>query len=106
MAQKLLIVGESGSGKTCSIRNCDPATTAIVSPEKESLPFGKKAQKYPGKFDMLCNETDSKKITKFMKDEVANGKSYNDAVNSIYGIVGNNASEDKKDNTDIFGTDN
>lgn len=39
-------------------------------------------------------------------DEVANGKSYNDAVNSIYGIVGNNASEDKKDNTDIFGTDN
>ena len=74
MAQKLLIVGESGSGKTCSIRNCDPATTAIVSPEKESLPFGKKAQKYPGKFDMLCNETDSKKITKFMKDEVANGK--------------------------------
>lgn len=74
MAQKLLIVGESGSGKTCSIRNCDPATTAIVSPEKESLPFGKKAQKYPGKFDMLCNETDSKKITKFMKDEVAEGK--------------------------------
>lgn len=74
MAQKLLIVGESGSGKTCSIRNCDPATTAIVSPEKESLPFGKKAQKYPGKFDMLCNETDSKKITKFMKDEVAKGK--------------------------------
>ncbi len=39
-------------------------------------------------------------------DEVASGKSYNDAVNSIYGIVGNNASEDKKDNTDIFGTDN
>ena len=74
MAQKLLIIGESGSGKTCSIRNCDPATTAIVSPEKESLPFGKKAQKYPGKFDMLCNETDSKKITKFMKDEVAKGK--------------------------------
>ena len=74
MAQKLLIIGESGSGKTCSIRNCDPATTAIVSPEKESLPFGKKAQKYPGKFDMLCNETDSKKITKFMKDEVAKGQ--------------------------------
>lgn len=74
MAQKLLIIGESGSGKTCSIRNCDPATTAIISPEKESLPFGKKAQKYPGKFDMLCNETDARKITKYMRDEVAKGK--------------------------------
>jgi hypothetical protein len=74
MAQKLLIIGESGSGKTCSIRNCNPETTAIVSPEKESLPFGKKAQKYPGKFDMLCNQTDARQITKFMKDEVAKGK--------------------------------
>lgn len=74
MAQKLLIIGESGSGKTCSIRNCDPKTTAIVSPEKESLPFGKKAQKYPGKFDMLCNETDARKITKFMREEVAKSK--------------------------------
>lgn len=74
MAQKLLIIGESGSGKTCSIRNCNPATTAIISPEKESLPFGKKAQKYPGKFDMLCNETDARKITKYMRDEVAKGK--------------------------------
>lgn len=74
MAQKLLIIGESGSGKTCSIRNCNPETTAIVSPEKESLPFGKKSQKYPGKFDMLCNETDARKITKFMREEVAKGK--------------------------------
>lgn len=74
MAQKLLIIGESGSGKTCSIRNCNPKTTAIISPEKESLPFGKKAQKYPGKFDMLCNETDAKKITNFMRQEVEKGK--------------------------------
>lgn len=74
MAQKLLIIGESGTGKTCSIRNCNPETTAIISPEKESLPFGKKAQKYPGKFDTLCNETDARKITRFMRDEVAKGK--------------------------------
>lgn len=74
MAQKLLIIGESGSGKSCSIRNCNPETTAIISPEKESLPFGKKAQKYPGKYEMLCNVTDSHKICKFMKDQAAAGK--------------------------------
>lgn len=74
MAQKVLIIGESGTGKSCSIRNCDPKTTAIVSPEKEALPFGSKVQKYPGKFSMLCNETKSKAIRDFMQSEVKKGK--------------------------------
>lgn len=39
-------------------------------------------------------------------DAVASGKSFNDAVNSIYGIVGNDASDDKKDSTDIFDAEN
>ena len=32
MAQMLLIMGESGTGKSTSMRNCDPATTAVVNP--------------------------------------------------------------------------
>lgn len=30
MAQKVLIMGESGTGKSTSMRNCDPAITAVV----------------------------------------------------------------------------
>ena len=39
MAQMLLIMGESGTGKSTSMRNCDPATTAVVNPVGKPLPF-------------------------------------------------------------------
>ena len=67
MAEKILIMGESGTGKSTSIRNCDPALTAIVNPVGKPLPFR-------SKFDMLNGETDAGKITRFMKDQVKNGK--------------------------------
>ena len=67
MAQKILIMGESGTGKSTSMRNCDPATTAIVNPVGKPLPF-------KGKFTMLNGETESRKICKFMKEQAAAGK--------------------------------
>lgn len=67
MAEKILIMGESGTGKSTSIRNCDPALTAIVNPVGKPLPFR-------AKFEMLNGETDAVKITRFMKDQVKNGK--------------------------------
>lgn len=67
MAQKILIMGESGTGKSTSMRNCDPATTAVVNPVGKSLPF-------KAKFDMLNNETDARKITRYMKEQAAAGK--------------------------------
>ena len=39
MAQKVLIMGESGTGKSTSLRNCDPAITAVVNPVGKPLPF-------------------------------------------------------------------
>lgn len=51
MAQKVLIMGESGTGKSTSLRNCDPATTAVVNPVGKPLPF-------KNHFEMLNNETD------------------------------------------------
>lgn len=67
MAQMLLVLGESGTGKSTSLRNCDPATTAIVNPVGKPLPF-------KGKFEMLNSVTDARKITKFMKEQAAAGK--------------------------------
>ena len=55
MAQMLLIMGESGTGKSTSMRNCDPATTAVVNPVGKPLPF-------KGKFTMLNSEVESRKI--------------------------------------------
>lgn len=69
MAQMVLIMGESGTGKSTSIRNCNPATTAIVNPVNKPLPF-----KGSGKFEMLNSVTESRKITKFMKEQAAAGK--------------------------------
>lgn len=69
MAQKILIMGESGTGKSTSMRNCDPATTAIVNPVGKPLPF-----KGSGKFDMLNGEVEARKICKFMKEQCAAGK--------------------------------
>lgn len=63
----VLIMGESGTGKSTSMRNCDPATTAIVNPVGKQLPFR-------GKFDMLNSVTDARKITKYMREKVAEGK--------------------------------
>lgn len=63
----VLIMGESGTGKSTSMRNCDPATTAIVNPVGKPLPF-------KGKFEMLNSVTDARKITKFMKEQAAAGK--------------------------------
>lgn len=67
MAQKILIMGESGTGKSTSMRNCDPATTAVVNPVGKPLPF-------KAKFDMLNNKTDARKITRYMKEQAAAGK--------------------------------
>jgi len=67
MAQMLLIMGESGTGKSTSMRNCDPATTAVVNPVGKPLPF-------KGKFTMLNSEVESSKICKFMKEQAAAGK--------------------------------
>ena len=67
MAQKILIMGESGTGKSTSMRNCDPATTAVVNPVGKPLPF-------KAKFNMLNNETDARKITRYMKEQAAAGK--------------------------------
>lgn len=66
-AQKILIMGESGTGKSTSLRNCDPATTAVVNPVGKPLPF-------KNHFEMLNNETDSGKIVKYMKAQAATGK--------------------------------
>ena len=67
MAQKVLIMGESGTGKSTSLRNCDPATTAVVNPVGKPLPF-------KNHFEMLNNETDARKIVKYMKEQCAVGK--------------------------------
>lgn len=67
MAQKVLVMGESGTGKSTSMRNCDAAITAVVNPVGKPLPF-------KNHFDMLDNETDAQKITKYMKDQAAAGK--------------------------------
>ena len=67
MAQKVLVMGESGTGKSTSMRNCDATITAVVNPVGKPLPF-------KNHFDMLNNETDARKITKYMKDQAAAGK--------------------------------
>lgn len=67
MAQMLLIMGESGTGKSTSLRNCDPATTAVVNPVGKPLPF-------KNHFEMLNNVTDASKITRYMKEQAASGK--------------------------------
>lgn len=69
MAEKVLIMGESGTGKSTSLRNCDPATTAVVNPVGKPLPF-----KGSSKFTMLNGETDARKICRWMKDQAASGK--------------------------------
>lgn len=66
-AEKVLIQGESGTGKTFSMKNMNPDTTAIVSPEKTRLPFR-------NQFKMLYGETDSDKIIKFIDECVGEGK--------------------------------
>ena len=69
MAEKILIMGESGTGKSTSIRNCDPAITAIVNPVGKPLPFrGSK------NFTTLNGVTDSDKICDFIKDQTKSGK--------------------------------
>lgn len=67
MAQKVLIMGESGTGKSTSMRNCDDAITAVVNPVGKPLPF-------KNHFDMLNNETDARKITRYMKEQAEAGK--------------------------------
>lgn len=67
MAQKILIMGESGTGKSASLRNCDPAITAVVNPVGKALPF-------KNHFEMLNNETDARHIVKYMKEQCAAGK--------------------------------
>lgn len=70
MAQKILIMGESGTGKSTSLRNLDPAITAVVNPVGKPLPF--KGTK--GKFTMLNNETKSSNIVAWIKGQAKGGK--------------------------------
>lgn len=67
MAEKILIMGESGTGKSTSMRNLDPAITAIVNPVGKPLPF-------KGKFEKLNSVTDSGEIIEYMKKQVKAGK--------------------------------
>lgn len=68
MAEKILIMGESGTGKSTSIRNCDPAITAIVNPVGKPLPFrGSK------KFATLNGITNADEICNFMKNAAKAG---------------------------------
>lgn len=67
MGRKALIMGESGTGKTTSMRNLNPEKVAIVNPVGKELPF-------KGKFTTLDGITESKKIIKFMKEQVGTGK--------------------------------
>ncbi|MFI3236789.1 MAG: hypothetical protein R3Y47_02025 [Lachnospiraceae bacterium] len=67
MATMVLVIGESGTGKSTSLRNCDPGTTAIVNPVGKALPF-------KGKFNTLDNETDARKIVKYVKEQVKEEK--------------------------------
>ena len=39
MSRTILIIGESGSGKSTSLRNLDPKTTFVISPNNKPLPF-------------------------------------------------------------------
>lgn len=67
MAQKVLIMGESGTGKSTSMRNCDPAITAVVNPVGKPLPF-------KNHFETLDNVTDAREIIKYIKEQVKAGK--------------------------------
>lgn len=69
MAEKIIIMGESGTGKSTSLRNCDPAVTAVVNPVGKPLPF-----KGARKFDTLNGKTDSKVIIDWIKNQVKAGK--------------------------------
>jgi len=69
MAEKILIMGESGTGKSTSIRNCDPAITAIVNPVGKPLPF-----KGARHFTTLDGVTSADKICDFMKQQARAGK--------------------------------
>jgi len=39
MKPNIIIVGKSGSGKSTSLRNLNPATTAVLNTERKQLPF-------------------------------------------------------------------
>jgi len=69
MAEKILIMGESGTGKSTSIRNCNPATTAIVNPVGKPLPF-----KGSKNFTTLNGVTNADRICDFMKEQAKVGK--------------------------------
>lgn len=61
MAQKVLIMGESGTGKSTSLRNCNWQQQWLSTAGKP-LPF-------KNHFEMLNNETDARKIVKYMKEQ-------------------------------------
>lgn len=69
MAQTVLIMGESGTGKSTSLRNCDPAITAVVNPVGKALPFRGSAR-----FETLDGETDAGEVNRFIREQVARGK--------------------------------
>ena len=67
MAFPILILGESGTGKSTSLRNFGADEIALVNIAGKPLPFKKK-------FETLKNVTDSRKINKFIDEEVERGK--------------------------------
>ena len=68
MAQMLLIMGESGTGKSTSMRNCDPATTAVVNPVEYAsyVEYGHRTANHSGwvkgQFMMTISEQELQKI--------------------------------------------
>ena len=46
MGKLILVVGASGSGKSTSIRNLDPESTYIITPNSKPLPFRGSRKKY------------------------------------------------------------
>lgn len=68
MSISTLILGQSGTGKTASLRNLDPAQTALIKAVEKPLPF--RAQGWS-----QYTSDAWEKIIKAMRQAVANGKS-------------------------------
>jgi hypothetical protein len=49
MSKNILIIGDSGAGKSTSLRNLDPKTTFIITPNTKPLPFAGAKKLYNSK---------------------------------------------------------
>lgn len=57
MGFSVLVVGDSGTGKSRAIKNLDPKTTVIVSPNNKQLPFQGAAANYKEDINMFRENT-------------------------------------------------